>query len=236
MEGCCASGLVVSNGRVDLDHYHPLQPLVTVERFQRFHEVLAQRLTSVRVVIEDLCDPHNVAAILRTAEALGMQDVHIVERAARLRPSRSTTAGADRWLSIERHDRLAACIGTLQARGFDVWGADVIPGACPVETIDVSRPVALVLGSERVGLSRVARRHVDGFCKIPLAGLTASLNVSVAAAIAMHTLASRRRTFLGQPGDLPVERQKELLDRWLRVSVRCSGPILKELEKRRSDP
>ena len=156
--------------------------------------MLDQRLVSVTVVFEDPCDPHNVSAVLRTSEALGIQDVHLVERAARVRPDQNIALGAERWISVFHHDRLAACLGALQARGFEVWGADVAPGARPLDEISCERPVALLIGSERVGLSRTARLHVDQRFFVPMPGFTGSLNVSVAAAISLHHVTRNRRT------------------------------------------
>jgi tRNA (guanosine-2'-O-)-methyltransferase len=211
---------------------HPLAPLVTPARLRRIEEVLRARLASVTLVFEDLCDPHNVSAVLRTAEALGIQDVHLVERAQRVRPDENIALGAERWLSLHRHDRLAACLGSLQARGFSVWGADVAAGARPLEEISGEDPVALLFGSERVGLSKTARLHVDERFYVPMPGFTGSLNVSVAAAISLFQVAQRRRRVIGGIGDLEVGRRAELGERWLTRSVRRADRILSLLARR----
>lgn len=209
---------------------HPLARFVTAARGRRIGEVLDARLTSVTAVFEDLCDPHNVAAVLRTAEALGVQDVHLVNRAGRVRPDRNIALGAERWLELHHHDRLVLCVGALQARGFEVWGADVTAGSLPLAEITGARPVALVFGSERVGLSRLARRYVDRRFHIPMLGFTGSYNVSVAAALALYQVTERRRQALGAAGDLDPVRRAELLDTWLKRSVRRSEQILRVLE------
>lgn len=147
-----------------------LAALLTDERRRRIEQVLQSRLGSLVVVLEDFCDAHNVAAVLRSAEAVGVQDVHLIQRGSRQRPGHKAAAGAERWLTLHVEDRLARCLGTLQARGFEAWGADLGAGAVPIAEVPVDRPLVVVLGSERRGLSPVARRHLDGRFVIPMHG------------------------------------------------------------------
>jgi len=214
----------------------PLAELITPARRRRIDDVLDARLASVSVIFEDLCDAHNVSAVLRTAEAVGIQDVHLISRAGRVRPRRKIALGSERWLDLHWHDRLAPCLGSLQARGFEVWGADVEEGTRELDDITCDRPVALLFGSERVGLSKLARLHVDERFAVPMHGFTGSFNVSVAAAIALFTVAARRRRQLGVQGDLPPERRVELLRSWIRLSVRRADEIIQALARRAAEP
>ena len=192
---------------------------VTERRLRRIIEVAQRRLSSVTVVLENLYDPHNASAVVRTAEGFGLDGVHVVEQPNRFAPARSIVRGADRWLQIEKHRGLTGCLGTLEARGFLVCAADVGAGCVALEDIPVDRPVALVFGSEHDGLSKRAKGLSELRFTIPMAGFTGSFNVSVSAAIALHDVARRRRELLGRAGDLDEAQRRARVESWLAKSA-----------------
>lgn len=192
---------------------------VTDRRLRRIVEVAQRRLGTVTVVLENLFDPHNASAVVRTAEGFGLDAVHVVEQPNRFQPARAIVRGADRWLQIRKHKGLAACIGGLEARGFLVCAADVGEGCVRLEDIPVDRPVALVFGSEHDGLSKRAKGLCEARFTIPMAGFTGSFNVSVSAAIAVHDVARRRRALLGGSGDLTEEERLARVEAWLEKSA-----------------
>lgn len=214
----------------------PRAERVTARRLTRIVEVAQRRLASVTVVLENLYDPHNASAVVRTAEGFGLDAVHVVETPNRFAAARSIVRGADRWVRIERHARLARCLGELAARGFFVCAADVGPGCVPLEDLSVGRPIALVFGSEHDGLSRRAKGLADARFTIPMHGFTGSFNVSVSAAIAIHDVARRRRARLKGAGDLDVAEREARVERWLERAAGRRPPRTRGSGSVRAEP
>src|SRR5262245_57836273 len=139
---------------------------ISRERRERVRRVLAQRLASVVVVIESVRTRHNTSAILRTAEAFGLHEVHLVTGS--FRPARGASRGAERWLELHRHAEVGPCIDALHARGFRVLVADLAGDSFTPETVPVDRPIALLFGSETVGVSHEAKALADGVITVPM--------------------------------------------------------------------
>lgn len=194
-------------------------PNVASGRGNRVREALAQRLGSLVVVCETVRRRHNVSAILRSCEAFGLHEVHLVtEGSAAASPG--TARGAERWVHRRRFETIEASVADLKARGFRVVVADLRPGAWSPEDVPVDRPLAIVLGSEFLGVTARARALADGAVCIPMQGLTGSLNVSASAAILVRTLGVRRRAAVAAAGgradgaDLSQEVQDAFLGEW----------------------
>lgn len=216
-------------------HAHPLAPELTPRRLSRVVDVLLRRVTSVTVVMENLADPHNVSAVLRTAEGLGLDAIHVVEQPNRWEKNTAISMGADRWIDVVKAQGLARCLGDLSARGYQLFAADVGDGCVPVHAIDVSRPVALVFGSEHSGLSKRALSLTDARFTVPMFGFVESFNVSVSAALALYDVSSRRRAELSvhlrAEGDLADEELLDRADLYLRRAVR-NPEIVHQFEAR----
>jgi tRNA (guanosine-2'-O-)-methyltransferase len=160
-------------------------------RVERMRAVLRHRLGRVRVVVEAVYHRHNVSAILRTCDALGVQVVHLVGAESRL--SRGPARGAERWLTLHHHPDAGSAVERLRADGFRIWVADLAGDPVAPEGVPLDRPVALWFGAELVGVSTEARAAADGVVTIPMYGMAQSLNVSVAAALATRPVAERAR-------------------------------------------
>jgi tRNA (guanosine-2'-O-)-methyltransferase len=185
---------------------------VSDRRKARVQEILQNRLGSVVVVAEAVHRRHNTSAILRSAEAFGLHEVHMVT--GRFRPSHGAARGAERWLELVRHPQLRPCVEALRTRGFAFWIADLSDDAKSPEEVPVDQPVAVLFGAELTGVSDEARSLADGVVSVPMRGLTTSLNVSAAAACTLHRISERRRALVGG-GDLAPERQKTFFEQWL---------------------
>lgn len=209
---------------------HALSAELTPRRLARVIDVVARRLTSITVVMENLADPHNASAVLRTAEGLGLDAIHVVEQPNKWEKNSAITKGADRWIDVVRHQGLARCLGDLSARGFQLFAADVGEGCVPVHDIDVTRPVALVFGSERDGLSKRALALTDARFTVPMFGFVESFNVSVSAALSLYDVSSRRRRIIAGEGDLEEAALLDRADLYLRRAVR-SPEIIRHLEE-----
>lgn len=196
-----------------------LEPMLTADRVARIDAVLANRLTSVVTVVEDTYDPHNAAAAIRTTEALGLTELHVIEPKQRFSTATGVTRGAHRWLDIRRSTDTRAAIAQLAARGFRVYAT--LPGApTSIEDVDVSTPIAIAFGNEHDGLSAEAIAACAGSVSVPMFGFTESFNLSVTVGMAMSRIATRRRAYLGATGDLDPDRRARLRARWFALKIR----------------
>lgn len=196
-----------------------LQPYVRPERRARIEAVLAARVASVQVAIEDPQDPHNIAAIVRTAEALGAGVVHAIGAPAWDVYSPRVTRGAVRWADVRVHASWAAFAAAAGAVRLAAACVGPGPGVLSLDRLPVDRPVCLVFGSEGPGLSVQALEGCELRFTIPMHGMMESLNVSVAAAIALHDALARRRALLGGAGDLDPARREALRAEWYAKSI-----------------
>lgn len=210
-----------------------LEPLLTGRRTARMRAVLARRTAQVAFVFERMIDPHNLSAALRSLDAFGFQDVHLVQPGERLGLglSRGITIGAERWLSLHVAPTQAESIGALQRGGYAVYASHLGEAATPLQHLDLARPTALVFGNEHAGVGEEVLALSDGTFRIDMLGFAQSLNLSVSVAIsafharqALDTLAAQA----GEPGryNLPQERQRALYAEWLRQSVRNAEAVL----------
>ena len=202
-----------------------LAPLLLDERRARIDEAAAARLGGLRVVIENLHDPHNGAAVLRSAEAFGIQRVDVIESVEPFRFSSEVTQGCEKWLDVVRHPTLADAVAALRADGFALYAA--VPGAAvTVEDLDFSRPAAVMIGNEHAGLTDAAIGAADVVFGIPMAGMTRSLNLSVASALIAERAAQSRRRAIGRAGDLDDATVLALRARFYAASVRGADVVL----------
>ena len=181
-------------------------------RRERVHEVLGGRLASLVVVVEAVRRRHNTSAILRSAEAFGVHEVHLIT--GDFRPARGAARGAERWLELHSHATTTEAIEALKARGFAIWVADLAPEAIDPMAVPVDRPIAVLFGSELDGVSDEARALSACVLAAPMRGLPESLNVSAAAAVVIYALAERRRGVVGG-SDLEPERREAFYQDWL---------------------
>ncbi len=206
-----------------------LTALVLEPRQQRIEEVVAGRTRSFTVVLDRLEDAFNMAAVLRTCEGMGVQDVHVVRNPeTSFSPNRRVTQGCDRWLDIHRYDDFASCARTLKAAGFRVLVSHAGPAAQSLFDLEFSARTALVFGNERFGVSDEVLSACDGTFWIPMRGFTQSFNVS-AAVSASVTAAMGWRARHGIPGgDLSEVERATLRETFLKRSVKQHRKLFPE--------
>jgi tRNA (guanosine-2'-O-)-methyltransferase len=214
-----------------IDRYGPaavceaLTPLLTPERIARIDQVIDARLASVAAVVEDTYDPHNAAATLRTCEALGLQELYVIEPGARFSAAKGVTRGAHRWLDLHRFADAASAVADLKARGFRVLAT--LPDAqLSIEDVPVDSPLAVVFGNEHDGVSPAVIAACDAAITVPMFGFTESFNLSVTVGLAMSRLAARRRAYIGTLGDLAPERRARLRARWFALRIRAAVNVV----------
>lgn len=169
-----------------------LAPRLTPERWAKIQKVVAGRTCDVSAVLENIYDRGNTSAVMRSAEAMGFQNIHLIEPGDRFKEANRVTAGADKWLDVVRFRETPAAIEHLKARGYKVLATHLDASAKPLESLDLTRPIALVFGNEKDGISPEMQKLADAKVILPMRGFVQSYNISVAAAIAFQAISSVR--------------------------------------------
>jgi len=166
------------------------------ERFAKIIQVLDRRQLDLTVLMENVHKPHNVSAVMRTGDAVGIDEVHAVYPEEFMKEYHMTSGGTLKWMGTRLHPNLDTALSHLQDQGFQVLAAHLSPEAFDFRDADYTRPTALLLGAEKDGVSPEAAAKADGHIQIPMTGMGQSLNVSVAAAIILFE-AQRQRSAAG---------------------------------------
>jgi len=191
----------------------PLLP----RRFERIKAVLDRRMGDLTVLLEHVEKPHNLSAILRSCDAVGVLEAHAVCLAGRLPTFNSTAQGSQKWVPLQLHESGVAAMQALKARGFRVYGTLLSATAVDYRSCDFTGPTAFVLGAEKWGLSPEAAALVDQAVIIPMRGMVQSLNVSVATAMLLAEALRQRQAagLVPQAGEgVEPERYRRQLFEW----------------------
>ena len=200
-------------------------------RLVRAEAVLAARRRDTTIVLENAIDPHNVSAVLRTCEAFGIQDVHLVTNGdAPPPPNPAVCLGAERWLTLQHHDGAASAIAALRAMGYRLCVGELSAAATPLCAVPRHGRAAYVFGSERTGITPAWLAAADVRFVIPTSGFTGSLNVSVAAAIVLYDRLCVRVAGAPGPGDLPDADKATLRAAWYRTLAHGSDDLARTYE------
>jgi tRNA (guanosine-2'-O-)-methyltransferase len=163
-------------------------------RTDKIDRALGFRQPTLTVVLENVHDPHNVNAILRSCDAVGVLSVHFlytIEKFPRL--AHGTSSGAYKWLDYHKWKSVAECFEYLKSSGHQVLATKLEPGARELYDFELTRPTAFVLGNEHRGISEEAAKLCDELLYIPMLGMVESLNVSVATAVTLFEASRQRR-------------------------------------------
>jgi len=207
-----------------------LKEFVTEERYNRICEILEQRTRHFTIVVENLYQSHNISAILRTSECLGIQDVHIIENNFEYEISKQVSLGSQKWLSIHQYNsennNTMACLKAVKEKGYKIIATLPHENDCMLDDVPIDEKTAFLFGTELDGLTQQAIDMADGFVKIPMYGFTESYNVSVSVALTMANVNERlRKSALNW--ELPEEEKLDLQLDWLQKSIKDSDGILK---------
>ena len=193
---------------------------MTDRRRQKIDSVLACRQPDLTVLAERLYKPRNFSAIVRTCDAVGINEVHAVPGKDGLAIHWKTSQGAEKWVRVQPHDNLQTACRHLKDRGFQLVAAHVSDESTDYRELDYTVPTALVVGTELFGVSADALALSDQQVMIPMKGMTQSLNVSVACAIVLYE-AMRQREAAGLFGNSRLDRgalQTQRFD-WMHPAV-----------------
>lgn len=185
------------------------------ERFRKLTEVLNRRQPDLTVLMDSVHKEHNLAAILRTCDAVGVLRAHAVLPPDGSSMHNHTSAGARKWVEVVRHDTVDAAVRRLKADGFTIVAAHPADDAVDFRTVDYRGPIAIMMGAELHGLSERGLAAADQVVAIPQVGMVQSLNVSVATALMLYEAQrQRRKAGLYDRPRIDVSQRRRLLFEW----------------------
>lgn len=186
---------------------------MTPERLTRIRQLMRSRQTDLTVCMENVHKPHNLAAIVRTADAIGIHEVHAVWPDRKTRIAGGTALGSQNWVRLNIHNNIEDGIQAMRDQGMQILATNLSDTSVDFREIDYTRPTAFLMGQEKTGISPEALALADQDIIIPMVGMVQSLNVSVAAATLMYE-AQRQRQLAGmydRECQLSAKEQNRLL-------------------------
>jgi tRNA (guanosine-2'-O-)-methyltransferase len=209
-----------------------LERLMSSERIARMNTVLEHRTRYLTLVLEDIYKPQNASATIRTCDALGIQDVHIIENHSPFSLDANVTLGSCQWTTLHRYreksaDNTRACYAALRDNGYRIIATVPGPESCRLEDIGLERKCAFVFGNEEQGLSASAIDEADACVHLPMYGFTQSYNISVSVGIVLMMMSERLRA-CGRDWRLSQDEKDTLRLAWYRRAVRSDDIIEKQ--------
>lgn len=221
--------------KADLLKY--LSQFVTEERKKRFEEVLQNRTRHIAIALEDIYQPHNASAVLRSCDCFGIQDVHIIENNNKYTVNPDVALGSNKWLTLYKYNsnsnNTLTCIGELKKKGYSIAVTSPHKDSYSIENVPIQNKLALFFGTEMQGMSPELEKSAEIFVKIPMLGFTESFNISVAAALCMYTLSARLRKE-GINWQVSEEEKLDILLQWYRNTIPKAEILEKDFLKKGS--
>ncbi|MBW3166120.1 tRNA (guanosine(18)-2'-O)-methyltransferase TrmH [Ferrimonas balearica] len=169
------------------------------ERLARINAMLDMRQPDLTICLEDVHKPHNLSAMIRTADAIGVPEVHAVFLGEDSRLRGGTATGSQQWVKVNRHQSIGDAVARMREQGMQVIATNLSEKAVDFRTIDYTKPTAILMGQEKTGISQEALALADHDVIVPMMGMVQSLNVSVASALLLYE-AQRQRQAAGMYG------------------------------------
>ena len=185
------------------------------KRYQRLRQVLDKRQPDLAVLMENVHKPHNFSAILRTCDAVGVFEAHVVKPDGGMPTYNNTARGSEKWIHLHLHTNINEAIKHLKDRDFHIYAAHLSDHSVDYRKLDYTQPTAVLMGSELQGVSEEAVKLVDQEIIIPMVGMVQSLNVSVAAAVILFEV-QRQRLQAGLYNQVQLDSQtyEQVLFEW----------------------
>jgi tRNA (guanosine-2'-O-)-methyltransferase len=209
---------------------HLLQ-YVTENKREKMHQVIQNRTRYITVVLEDLFQPHNASAALRTCDIFGVQDVHVVQANYPFKAVDTISMGASKWVDVTSHSSIVDAISKLKKDGYRIVATTPHLQSYSLPDLPIDQKTAFLFGSEQMGLSADALAHADTFVKIPMFGFVESFNVSVSVALCLYDVINRlhKSEYVWQ---LSEEERQDIAIAWIKkVSQTAALLIDKEVNK-----
>jgi tRNA (guanosine-2'-O-)-methyltransferase len=213
---------------IDQKFLNHLEAFVTDKRKETFTKVLEERTRHFTVVLEDIFQPHNSSAVIRSCDIFGVQDVHVIQNKYSSTVSRHVAKGSQKWLDIKKYNQSATntqdCLDDLRKDGYQIIATTPHNESCFLHEFDITKKSAFVFGVEKEGVSEYTMNQADGFLKIPMVGFTESLNISVAAAIILQDITTKLRASTVD-WQLSDQEKRELYFDWVHKSIKSIEKI-----------
>jgi len=190
---------------------------MTPERKAKLEYVLSRRQNDITIVLENVFDPHNISAVMRTCDAVGVQELYVLN--TKIPPHKKwgakSSSSAAKWLTIYQFANSEECFAELRKKYSKILTTHLSSDAVNLYQIDLTQPVALVFGNEHSGVSEEIRKFADGNFIIPQSGIIRSLNISVTCAVTLYE-AYRQKTLAGHYDKTKLNGDvlKELMEKW----------------------
>jgi tRNA (guanosine-2'-O-)-methyltransferase len=214
-----------------------LMEFITEERKRKFFENIELRTRYLTIILEDIYQPHNASAVLRSCDCFGIQDVHIIENRNKYEVNPDVALGSAKWLSLFKYtgsfSNTKNCLQSLCDNGYCIVATSPHKDDYTPDDIPLGQKLALVFGTELHGLSDEALKMAGRFIRIPMFGFTESLNISVSAAILIHSLTNRIRNS-SINWALNESEKTDVLLSWVANSVRKSDMLIRDYLKKNS--
>lgn len=215
-----------------------LKQYINTDRFNLFEKILNYRTKYATVVLEDVFQPHNASAVLRTCDIFGIQDIHIIENTNEFKPNRDISMGSFKWLNIKKYNgsnfNTLNALNYLKNNGYRIVATTPHSENCELRNFDITKgKFALVFGSERPGITDFVSENADEFIKIDMYGFTQSFNISVSVAVILHELIEKLHDS-DINWHLSEQEHDEIIFEWLKINITNSEKILKHYENVRS--
>lgn len=187
-------------------------------------QVIQHRTNHVRVVLENIFQPHNASAVMRSCECFGIQQLHVIENTNPFSINPDVAMGATNWINLNRHrvedaDNTADCIQQLRQSGYRIVATSLDASSVPLNDLPLEEKTSLWFGTEEIGLSDQVLNEADAHVHIPMLGFTQSFNISVSAALCLYEIRTRMAK-TGPDPELDEQEKREIYRYWLRRSVK----------------
>jgi len=209
-----------------------LEDLLTPARKALFDKVVQQRTNHFTVVTEDVYQLHNTSAVMRSCDVFGIQNIHVIEERNLKKIDREIAMGAQKWVTLNRYHSSEECIQNLREKGYQIVASSPHYDAGMLADFDISKPSAIFFGTETNGLSEEIIDQADEFIKIPMAGFTESLNISVSAAIILQDITQKLRSS-NLKWELTENEKNEIKFEWLSKSFKNFDQLVKKFQDNR---
>lgn len=201
-----------------------------------FDQILENRTRHITVVLENIFQPHNASAVLRSCDCFGVQDVHIIENGNKYETTPGIDMGSSKWLTLHRYNQeennTITTIQSLKKKGYKIIATTPHTNDCLIGDLPVDEPFALVFGTELTGLSDLAMKEADGFVRLPMYGFTESYNISVSVALSLYETTERlRKSTINW--HLNETEKLELKLNWVRKVIKHSERVEREILSRK---
>jgi len=200
-----------------------------------FENIIEDRTKHICVVLENIYQPHNASAVLRSCDLFGVQDIHIIENSNTYTLSEEVAMGSSKWLNLKKYndsdENTLKCFNKLREQGYKIVATTPHENDVLLDDLDISEKTALVFGTEMQGLSEVALKDADAYVKIPMYGFTESFNISVSAALSLYHLTEKMRKS-DIDWKLTEEEKIDIHIKWAKGVIKKSNLIIEDFDKK----